>query len=167
MGSALIQCTAWHLLHPEEALRLLDSRRDGLRSKDARQRLEKLGFNEIPDARRRRPLGILWGQLRSPFLLILGVAMTITLFLRHYFDMAVIATAVSVNVIIGFMQEYHAERALDSLRKINAPKSAVLRDGVHQTISTREIVPGDIVVLERGTTLPADGRVIEAHALQI
>lgn len=167
MGYVLIQCTAWHLLHPEEALRLLDSRRDGLRSRDARQRLEKRGFNEIPDARRRTPLRILWGQLRSPILLVLGVAITITVFLRHYFDTAVIATAISVNVIIEFMQEYHAERALDSLRKINAPRSVVLRDGIHQTIPTRDIVPGDIVVLESGTTLPADGRLIEAHALQI
>jgi len=167
MGSTLSAPTSWHLRPAEEALRNFDSGPDGLAGEVADQRLQELGPNEIPDARRRTPVRILVGQLRNPFLFVLEGAMAITVFLQHYFDTAVIATAISVNVVIGFMQEYHAERALESLKNMNAPKCVVRRGGMHMTVPTREVVPGDILVLEPGATVAADGRISEAHALQI
>ncbi len=167
MGSAVSRPINWHSRSVEDAFRLIDSSPAGLSESEAKARLDETGPNEIPDARRRTPIGILWGQLRSPLLFVLMVAMVITIVLEHFFDTAVIAIAISVNVVIGFMQEYHAERALDSLRRMNAPKAVVLRNGVHETVPTRGIVPGDIVVLEPGVTIPADGRIVESHGLQV
>ena len=167
MGSTLSPAASWYALPANEVLRAHGSSPDGLASSDARKRLGEHGPNELPDARRRTPVGILLGQLRSPFLFVLEAAMLVTVVIEHYFDTAVIATAISVNVIIGFMQEYHAERSLESLKRMNAPRCVVVRDGLHTTVPTREVVPGDIVVLEAGVTIPADGRVVEAHVLQV
>ena len=166
-GIALSSPTSWHDRPAKEALRHFESSLDGLATEVSSRRLEEYGPNEIPDARRRTPFTILLGQLGSPFLFVLEAAMAITIFLRHYFDTAVIATAISVNVIIGFMQEYHAERALESLKKMNAPKCVVRRAGGDVTIPTREVVPGDLLVFEPGVTVAADGRLLEAHGLQM
>lgn len=147
-----------------QALAELKSSPGGLRAGDAHARLEQYGRNELASEKLRWQK-ILLRQFRSPFLYLLVAAATLSFLLREFIDAAMIALFVLINASLGFIQEYQSERAIELLRKFVVARMRVKRDGEIETIDTRELVPGDIVVLETGDHLRADVRFIEADGL--
>lgn len=158
--------TAWHTKPISAVLSEIRSSREGLTEEDAALRLEAYGPNELPEARRVGPVPLLAHQIISPFVVVLLAAAGISVALHHFLTAFVIALAVAVNVVIGFMQEYKAERALTSLKSLNAPKAVVVRGGVPRAVVAKDVVPGDIVLLEAGDAVSADGRVLEGHGME-
>jgi Ca2+-transporting ATPase len=150
-----------------EAFAQARSSREGLTEEEAAVRVEAYGPNALPEARRAGPLPLLAHQVLSPFVVVLLAAATISVMVHHYLTAFVIAVAVGVNVLIGFMQEYKAERALTSLKKLNAPKAVAVRGGIPRAVAASELVPGDVVLLEAGDAVPADGRVIESRGMEV
>ena len=157
---------AWHAMAVQTALSQLRSSLEGLTEEEASVRLEAYGPNALPEARRAGPMPLLAHQVLSPFIVVLLAAAVISVGVHHYLTAFVIAVAVGVNVMIGFMQEYKAERALTSLKNLNAPKAVAVRGGVPRAIPAKDVVPGDVVLLESGDAVPADGRVIESHGIE-
>jgi Ca2+-transporting ATPase len=131
------------------------------------QRLEKYGLNELIERGRKHPLLILWDQIKEVMVVILIVAAAVSAFLGEYNDVIVIMAIVVLNAILGFTQEYRAEQAIAALKKLAVPTVKVRRDGRIEEISARELVPGDIIYLETGDLVPADGRVLESVNLRI
>src|SRR5581483_3232435 len=139
----------------------------GLSTAEAAQRLARQGRNEIVDVARRSPWGILLDQFRDFMIVILLGAAVISGFIGDLADTLVILVIVVLNAVIGFVQEYRAERAIAALKAMAAPGARVVRDGSTHEISSAELVPGDVVLLEAGNAVPADVRLIEAIQLKI
>ena len=156
----------WHSLEVDEVLKLLNIQLKGLSEEEAERRLRQYGPNELPTGRRFVTLRILANQFKDVFVAILLVATAISAFLGKIIDALVIVAVVVANAVVGFFQEYRSEKALEALRKYTAPKARVIRDGVVKIIPAREIVPGDLVVLETGDRVPADCRLVEAVELR-
>lgn len=164
--------TKWYQLEAGEVFRLQETSESGLTSSEAASRLQKYGYNELT-LKKRSALMRLLDQARSPLVLILVAAAAVTtiLSLLHiedlWMDTAVIVGVVVLNIILGFYQEGKAEGALEALKKMAVPSCTVIRDNVEQVIPARELVPGDIVVLNSGDKVPADIRLFsakDAHA---
>jgi Ca2+-transporting ATPase len=134
----------------------------GLRKSDAKHRLKKFGPNNLPEFSPPSNIAIFLSQIKSPLVYILLIAGAITLFLGKYTDALVIAVAVAINTILGFLQERKANRALYALRKLVNPKAKVIRDGKRDEILLEEVVPGDVCIVNSGDKIPADGKVIYA-----
>jgi Ca2+-transporting ATPase len=139
----------------------------GLDAEEARARLARSGPNELESGDGVRPWRILLGQLTSPMLLLLAGAGVLSAALGDVAEALVIFVVVVLNAWIGFRQEYRAERAMASLRAMATPTVGVLRDGAPQELPAREVVPGDVVLLEAGAQVAADGRVAEAYSLRV
>lgn len=155
-------------LSAENTIRKLGSDANhGLRSAVAAQRLTEYGQNELQAAGRVSPWSILFEQFKNVLIQILLIATAISAFVGHSVEAIAIAVIVLFAVLLGFVQEYRAERAIEALRKMAAPTATVLRDGNEMEIPARELVPGDIVLLQAGNRVPADGRLIQAINLQI
>lgn len=137
----------------------------GLTSAQAQQRLLKYGENVFEQRRRFSVVGLLFSQFTSPFISILLVASFISLILGDFVDAGVIFLAVMINTILGFVQEYKAQNALAALSKVLSPQAVVIRDGQQQTIPASNVVPGDVVMLEEGEQIPADGYFIDGREL--
>ena len=159
--------TRWHALDTDEVLARLRTTPEGLTEEEAALRLEVYGTNSLPESRQFGPLRLLAHLLLSPFVLILVGAAGIAFAVQHHLTGFVTLTAVAVNVVIGFMQEFKAERALSSLKSLHAPKAVAMRGGVPRSVAAVELVPGDVILLEAGDAVPADGRVLEAHGLEV
>jgi Ca2+-transporting ATPase len=155
-----------HHLPLEKLYSSLDASKEGLNKGEVERRRERYGWNELPEAGRRHWLRILGKQFMSLLVLILLVAAVISWFTGHRVDSYVILAVIILNAVIGFVQEMRAERAVASLRNLLVIKAKVLRNGEMETVAARELVPGDIVVLEEGDSIPADGRLIEAKNLR-
>jgi Ca2+-transporting ATPase len=151
----------------ETVLGLLSSRRDGLTTADAEARVARYGPNELQAAVGVSAWSILAAQFRNVLIVILLVATLLSAFLGHGTEAAAIAAIVLLAVLLGFAQEYRAERATDALRRMAAPTATVLRDGEECEVPARQVVPGDVVLLRAGDRVPADARVIESVNLQI
>ena len=151
----------------KEAIRRLNSREEGLSSVEVRERLVKFGKNELSEKNKRSPWKILLTQLSSVMIIILIAAAVITAFIGEVRDTIVILAIVALNTILGFSQEYRAEKAMAALKKLSVPKVKVRREGKTVEISAVEVVPGDIVILEAGNIVPADMRLIETSNLKI
>jgi Ca2+-transporting ATPase len=156
----------WHSLSTGEALEALRSREGGLTHAEARQRLDEHGPNEVIAAHRVSPWRILAEQFKNVLIIILLIATALSVALGHGLESLVIAVIVLFAVLLGFAQEYRAERAIESLKKLAAPHAAVLREGVERQVPAREVVPGDVVMLKTGDRVPADARLLEAINLQ-
>jgi Ca2+-transporting ATPase len=161
------QSNYWHTKNKDEVFAELNSTESGLGQKEAEARLAKYGPNEIQAAHRISPWEILLEQFKNVLILILLGATAISFFLGHGVESIVIAVIVLFAVILGFAQEYRAERAIEALRQMAAPTATVLRDGQEIKIPAREVVPGDVVIIHTGDRIPADGRLIESINLQI
>jgi len=135
---------------------------DGLSSADAKARLEEYGRNELGDAGGVNPGKILLRQVANAMTLILIMAMAVSFGIKSYIEGGVVAGVIAINIIVGFTQEFQAEKTMDSLRSLSSPTAVAVRDGKAESISTQEIVPGDLVELKTGDTIPADLRVVEA-----
>jgi Ca2+-transporting ATPase len=151
----------------EEALNGLSSSSRGLAEEEARKRLEQYGRNELKAAHRVSPWSILLEQFKNVLIVILLAATALSAFLGHGVEAVAITVIVLFAIILGFVQEYRAERAIEALGRMVAPTAAVLRDGAETDVPARDLVPGDVVVLRTGNRIPADARLIEAVNLQV
>ncbi len=148
----------------------------GLSEAEAQKRLSEYGHNELQEKKKKTILAMFFGNLCDPMTLILCLAAVLSLVLaiinwqaegaKGLIDVFVIFGVVVLNAIIGTIQESKAEKALDALKKMSSPMSNVIRDGQSKVIPSRELVPGDIVVLKEGDIIPADLRLISASGLK-
>lgn len=153
--------TPWHSHTVEEVLTKLNSRLGGLSSKEVEERLRTYGRNELV-AKKKSPLELLLKQFTNFLIGILLVATLISFVLGEVIDATAILIIVMIMAIMGFIQEYRAERTLEALKKLAAPTCKVLRDGEEKVIDASEVVPGDILLLSEGDRVAADARVIES-----
>lgn len=158
---------AWHSVEADELLKHFETSVQGLASDIAQQRLLELGPNLIPETHRRSLLVMLLGQFTDFMILVLLAAALISGFIGDLQDTIAILVIVLLNAIIGTVQEYRAERAVAALRAMATPDAMVLRDGKAQTILANDLVPGDIIMLETGSLVPADCRLFEVEELQL
>jgi Ca2+-transporting ATPase len=161
------EATLWHTLPVNDALTRQRSDSAGLASGDAADRLKRHGPNELQAVRRESAWHVLVAQFKNTLILILLGATVVSGFLGHTLEAVVISVIVLLAVLLGFLQEFRASRALDALRRMAAPAAHVLRDGHEATIPAREVVPGDVVILRAGDRVPADCRVIQSVNLAI
>ncbi|MEM4483622.1 MAG: cation-translocating P-type ATPase [Candidatus Methanomethylicia archaeon] len=169
---------AWHSMEINEILRELNTNLNGLTHEEAKKRLEKYGYNEIKTVKRRTPLQMFLDEFKDIFILLLIAASIFSAvigywelihggeFMESFADVITIIAIVMLCAITGFIQEYRAEKAVEALRKMAAPKARVIRNGIEEIIPARELVPGDIILLEEGDRIPADARLIEAIELR-
>lgn len=157
----------WHTETIQQAFARLESRQTGLSQIAVRQRAATYGPNEIKSAQRISAWNILVEQFKNILILILLGATVISLFLGHGVESVVIAVIVLFAVVLGFIQEYRAERAIEALRKMAAPTATVIREGQEVKIPARDLVPGDVVSIHTGDRIPADGRLLESVNLQV
>ncbi|MDO4292881.1 MAG: cation-translocating P-type ATPase [Eubacteriales bacterium] len=148
------------------ALLRTDDRR-GLSAREAAERLEQDGRNELALAKRRTVLQAFLEQLADPLIYVLFAAAAVSVLLREYSDAGIILFVVGLNALVGLLQEGKAQRALDSLKELTRPRAFVIRDGREQEISASALVRGDLVVLRAGGQVPADLRLTEAEQLRI
>jgi Ca2+-transporting ATPase len=159
---------SWHALEAGEILEQLDTpAEDGLTSEEANRRLAEYGPNQLREAPPITFWQMLWEQFNNFVVILLIVACLISAALGEYVEAAAILAIVVLNATLGVIQERRAEQALAALRKLAAPDAQVIRNGSRQVIPSRELVPGDLVLLEAGNYVPADIRLLEAINLRI
>ena len=149
-----------------QALEELKSTEKGLSHDEAESRLKQYGLNEIREGKKVSPLDIFLGQFKSVVLWILILATIISAFLKEYIDAVVILVIIILIAVLGFFLEYRAEKSIEALKKLASLKATVIRDGEKKDIDSKEIVPGDIILLETGDKVPADARLTESLNLQ-
>ncbi len=157
----------WHLQDIDEVVKQTQSSNKGLSGAEAIIRLERYGPNEIAIANKRSVLIMFLSQFKDFMILVLIAAALISGFLGDLTDTIVIIVLVVLNAIIGFVQEYRAEKAMDSLKKMTLTNSLVVRDNVTTTVSSTVIVPGDMILLKAGNLVPADIRLTDVVQLKI
>ncbi len=157
----------WHTLSTDEALERLTAYRNGLSAQEAARRLDEYGPNELRTTVSVSPWSILLGQFKNVLIVILLIATVISAFLGHHLESIAIMVILLFAILLGFIQEYRAERAIEALRNMTAPTARILRDGREVDIPARDVVPGDVVSLATGDKIPADARVILAVNLRI
>jgi Ca2+-transporting ATPase len=155
----------WHLLSAEEVMKNLGTSESGLSGQEARERLKKFGLNELKERKKVSPVKIFLRQFKSFLIAILLVAAILSFFLKEFLDAFAILAVLLMNAFLGFVQEYRAEKAIEALKKIVVQKVRVIREGKITEIPSKELVPGDIIVLEEGEVVPADARIIEEFGL--
>ncbi len=157
----------WHALSPEEAMRLVGSSADGLTAADADERLRKYGANALPAAPRKGPLLRFLAQFANLLIYVLLASAAITAIMGHAVDTAVILGVVIINAIIGFVQEGRAERSIEAVRRMIAPRASVIRAGRRLSVGAAELVPGDLLLLEPGDRVAADVRLVKSRSLRV
>ena len=159
---------SWHALQPEEVLASLEVPLEtGLSNLEVKERLEKFGYNELKEQPGKTFLQKLLEQINSFVIWLLIGAAVISAVLGDWVEAGAILLIVVLNAIMGIIQESRAEASLAALKKMAAPEAQVLRDGHRIMVSSRELVPGDIVFIEAGNFIPADIRLLEAVNLSI
>ncbi|MCX7877687.1 MAG: HAD-IC family P-type ATPase [Ignavibacteria bacterium] len=153
-------------LKTEEVLKAFATGEKGLTSVEAAERLKLYGPNEIPEKKKISPLLLFLKQFKSLLIFILLGAAAISFVIGHYTDVWVILFVVILNALIGFIQEYKAENDVASLKKMIVQETKVIRDYKLITVSTKEIVPGDVITLHEGDSIPADSRIIISKNLR-
>jgi Ca2+-transporting ATPase len=159
--------TAWYQIDADQALGRLGSSREGLSNHEADERLAAFGPNELEDRGGRSSTQIFLSQFRDLFTVILVVAAVISAFLEDWIEAVAILAIIVLNAAMGFVQEKKAEEAMAALKRMSVPEVTLVRSGQTSVRTSREIVPGDVVVLETGNIIPADGRLIEAVNLDV
>ena len=171
----------WHAMETEELMRALEATEKGLSEEEAKRRLLEFGPNELVERKRVTPFQIFLGQFKDVFVIMLLIAIVISLMVAwykttiapgaegsvdEYVDAITIGAIVVLNAVVGFVQEYRSEKAMEAMKKLTAPKARLLREGKEAIVPAREVVPGDIVLLESGDRIPADGRLLEVVDLK-
>jgi magnesium-transporting ATPase (P-type) len=162
-----ISLDAPHALSAEQALARLASDPGGLDKKEASERLARVGPNALPRGQPPTLAGIFLGQFRSPLIYVLLLAALISLGVGEWSDAGFIFAVLMINAAIGTFQEFSAERSAQALQGLVSPRTRVLRRGETVEIDAIELVPGDVVLLESGTKVPADTRLLAARNLSI
>ena len=132
---------------------------DGISTSEAGLWLEKYGQNKLEEKKGRSPLSLFLDQFRDFIIWVLIGAALVSGFLQEWVDALAIIAIVILNAILGFVQEYRAEKSLAALKKLSSPTSKVIRDGQHNIIPAGELVPGDLIEIEAGDNVPADSRI--------
>ncbi len=158
---------AWHSLSVDSVLCDLETSSAGLSQLEIDARLAQYGANRLPESKRRSTLIRFVMQFHHILIYLLIGSAAITAFLRHWIDTGVILAVVLANAVIGFLQEGKAEKAMDAIRHMLAPRANVIRNGERIGIEGERLVPGDIVLLEAGDKVPADLRLVLAHGLSM
>ncbi|AEV67105.1 calcium-translocating P-type ATPase, PMCA-type [Acetivibrio clariflavus] len=151
----------------ETVLKSQESSKNGLDPSQAQKRLEKFGKNKLDEGKKKSVFVKFLEQLKDPMIIVLLVAAVISGLASELVDSIIIMVVVVLNSILGVVQEGKAEKAIEALQKMSSPYSKVRRNGQVMQIKSEEIVPGDIVLLEAGDSVPADMRIIEASSLKI
>lgn len=157
---------SWHATSADDLLAYLESGPNGLSSDDARERLTRFGPNAIEITEPVSAWRILIAQFRGVIVYLLGAAAIIALLLGDPLDAAAVIAVLLINAAIGFVTEYRARGAMAALRRLQVPRAIVVRDGHPQEIESHGLVPGDLVLLEAGTAVPADARLLAATELR-
>lgn len=157
----------WYQLPVVEVLKILKSSQEGLSLLTAQQRQIEQGRNELKDHDKKAAWQILLAQFTEVMIVILLVAATVSFFVGDAQDAVIILVIVALNALVGFVQEFKAERAIEHLKKLLASRAEVVREGRVFTIPAAELVPGDVIHLHAGDGVPADARLIEVHGLKI
>jgi len=139
----------------------------GLSSEEAQYRLAKYGENKLKGKPKKGLAALFFAQLQDMLIYVLLGATVITVLIGEYVDAIIILSVVVLNAVIGVVQEFKAEKAIEALQKMTTPKAVVRRDGEVKEINSEEVVPGDIVIIDAGRYVPADLRLIESVNLQI
>jgi Ca2+-transporting ATPase len=159
--------TGWHSLEPARVLKELDTDlHKGLTQEEVGRRLEKYGYNELRKEEKVSPFTLFINQFKNILIIILIVAIVLSALVGEVVDAIIIAVIVVFCAVLGFIQEYRAERALEALKKMLSPTITALRGGKEEEVPSKELVPGDILLLEAGDKIPADARLIENHSLR-
>ncbi len=156
-----------HSLRAEEVLKNFETTEKGLDSRRASSLLKKYGYNELAEKKRYSVPKLLLGQFTSLMVLILIIAAVVSFFLGELLDSVFILVIVVINAVLGFAQEYRAEKALESLKNLTTPKAVAYRDGEKKDVSAKELVPGDIIFVDEGMSIPADSRIIRCASLNV
>jgi Ca2+-transporting ATPase len=171
----------WHAMETEEFMKGLKASEKGLTEEEAKRRLEEFGPNELVERKRVTPLQIFLAQFKDIFVIMLLFAIVISFIVAwykttiasdaegsidEYVDAITIGGIVVLNAVVGFVQEYRSEKAMEAMKKLTAPKARLLREGKEVLLPAREVVPGDIALLESGDRMPADGRLLEVVDLK-
>ncbi len=157
----------WHTLSPDKVMVKLGTSRAGLSQEEGRARLDEYGLNELRGKKEPLPILVFLRQFKSPLIYILLAAAVFSLVTRHPLDAGVIMGVLVANAIIGFLQETRAEKAMEALLEMAAPKANVRRGGLVSLLPAKEVVVGDIILLEMGDKVPADLRLIEVVNLKV
>jgi ATPase, P-type (transporting), HAD superfamily, subfamily IC len=159
---------AWHVLPWLEVAKILEVHPEkGLGFREVKRRLTEFGRNVLTAKKKVNPVFLFLGQFKDFMVLVLLAATVVSGLLGEIADAVTIMAILIINAILGFIQEYRAERSMESLRLLTAPEARVLREGVEERIPAADLVPGDIVILEAGDRIPADIRWIQAMNLSV
>ncbi len=161
----------WHSESIETVLDELQTDPVGLEEEEVKSRLEEYGPNELKETKGTSGLQIFLNQFKDIFVIMLLIATAISFFAAYVeaepqIDTITIAAIVVLNAVVGFVQEYRSEKAMEAMRKLTAPKARLMRNGKEVMVDAKEVVPGDIVLLESGDRVPADSRLIEVVDLR-
>jgi len=163
----MVMAIHWHTQSAESVLRHWSSSEAGLAGAEAAERLKTHGLNELAERRGKGPSAMLWEQFTGTMVLILIAAGILSAFLGKGTETAAILAIVVLFAVLGFVQEYRAERAMAALKQLAVPVVRVRRGGTLLEMSARGLVPGDVVLLEAGNAVPADVRLLESASLRI
>ena len=154
----------WYQFSIPEVLTILKTDVDkGLNTKEALARLGEFGLNQLQEFKRSSPLKMFIGQFTDFMVLVLIAAALISGMLGEYADALTILAIIIINAILGFVQEYRAEKSLEALKKLTSPEAKVIRDGKQTVVSADKLVPGDVLLVEMGDKIPADARIWKLH----
>ena len=157
----------WHQKTVEDVIEELNTSLKGISPEEAQKRLLEYGPNELKEKQKKTPLMMFLDQFKDFMIIVLMIAAVISGFIGEPSDTIAVIVIVVLNAVIGFVQEYRAEKALAALKKMSSPSAIVIRNGLPVTVASSEIVPGDIVILEAGGVVPADLRLSESALLKV
>lgn len=157
----------FHQLSPQQSLQAMHSSRNGLTQKEAEHRLMEYGKNTLPKVQAKSWLSIFFAQFTNPLIFILILAIGVSLFLREWVDLAIIAGAIVINTALGFIEELRADRSLLALQSYLPEEVRVKRDGKVMVIVAEDVVPGDVLFLASGDKITADGRLLLTQLLEV
>jgi Ca2+-transporting ATPase len=163
----LMEKLSWHAVSSERVLEELGSDpHRGLAAAEVERRQQKFGLNELKKEEKASPIALFISQFKNWLIIILLAAIGLSMLVGEVLDAIMIAVIVLLSALLGFFQEYKAEKALEALKKMLSPTITVLRDGQEQDIPSRNLVPGDILLLDAGDKIPADARLVEVRSLE-
>lgn len=157
----------WHALKPIEIYQKLDTSKSGLSTKEAEKRLLKYGSNVLPKGKKKTVLQVFLSELKSPIIFILIISMILSFIVGEFIDGLFILICILLDSILGTIQEWRSEKNAESLQKLVKIEASVIRDKEIKIVESKDLVIGDIVLLESGTKVPADLRLIETQNLSI
>ncbi len=163
---AVTEKTLWHTLSSAQTLKKLETTKQGLGTKEVTARQTKYGLNSFSQQHTISKWQIFVDQFKGFLILLLFVAALLALIIREWFDAIAILVILLINAVVGFIEEYKAEQAIEELREMETPHALVIRNKSQQQIDSTQLVPGDILLLSEGDQIPADARILESYQLQ-